>query len=175
MENTSKMNDRSFGKATIFSLLLILAFSPNIFAQINKCKINGKIVYTDKDCPDDTAETLDLSKSRLPANKAAISALKYTSNEMNKDLPRMIDSATELYSTAVINDTLIYFNRVINLRKSELNIPQVKDTLRKQVKNHFCSSPDTKYFRDNDLKMKHTYVDKDDIFITSFITSRSIC
>lgn len=63
MEKTSKLNNGSFGKATIFSLLLILLFSPNIFAQVNKCKINGKIVYTDKDCPDDTAEVLDLSKS----------------------------------------------------------------------------------------------------------------
>ena len=87
----------------------------------------------------------------------------------------MIDSDTELYSTAVNNDTLIYYYRAINLRKSELNIQHLKDTLRKQLKNQFCSSPDTKYFRDNDLKWKHMYVDKDDIFITSFITSRSIC
>ena len=169
------MNNGSFGKAAIFSFLLILAFSPNIFAQVNKCNINGKIVYTDKDCPDDTAESLDLSKSSFSVNKAAISVLRNASNDINKDLPRMIDSGTELYSTAVNNDTLIYYNRAINVRKSELNIQHLKDTLRKQLKNHFCSSPDTKYFRDNDLKWKHMYVDKDDIFITSLITSRSIC
>ena len=38
-------------------------FSHSSAAQLNKCIINGQTVYTDKACPDNTAETLDLSKS----------------------------------------------------------------------------------------------------------------
>ena len=63
METSSKLRASYFDKTSIIILLLLLATSPSGFTQVNKCKINGKVVYTDKACPDDTAETLDLSKS----------------------------------------------------------------------------------------------------------------
>ncbi len=47
----------------ILSLLIVLFFPHASMAQVNKCEINGKIVYTDKACPDNTAEKLDLSKT----------------------------------------------------------------------------------------------------------------
>lgn len=63
MDMPSILNDENTNRAVTIGLLLIILFSQTSLAQVNKCKINGKIVYTDKACPDDTAETLDLSKS----------------------------------------------------------------------------------------------------------------
>lgn len=91
MDNSSKLDNGSFGKATIYSLLLILAFSSNIFAQVNKCKINGKIVYTDKACPDDTAEALDLSKSSFStvSSLAPSGTRKFTAKGSNSSSSRI--------------------------------------------------------------------------------------
>ncbi len=47
----------------IILCLLTLVFSSGSFAQVNKCKIKGKTIYTDKICPDSTAESLDLGKA----------------------------------------------------------------------------------------------------------------
>ena len=41
-------------------LSLMLLATTNSFAQIYKCNINGKTVYTDKACPDDSASQLNL-------------------------------------------------------------------------------------------------------------------
>ena len=77
MDMASKLNDGSIGKASIICLFIVLLFSQSSIAQLNKCKINGNIVYTDKDCPDNTAETLDLSKSSFSTTSSqAPSAVK---------------------------------------------------------------------------------------------------
>ncbi|MCP3689066.1 MAG: thioredoxin family protein [Gammaproteobacteria bacterium] len=59
----TKKNYKYSYRALTFCLLFFIFFSQSGFAQVNKCKINGKTVYTDKACPDDTADTLDLSNS----------------------------------------------------------------------------------------------------------------
>lgn len=109
------------------------------------------------------------------ASQSAISALKYASAEINKQIPKLIDSETELFSTFAHGDTLTYFNRLINVKKSELDISHFRKTMIKQLSNNFCTNPDGKYFRDNDLKWKHIYNDKNDISITNITTSVSSC
>lgn len=110
-----------------------------------------------------------------PASDSAISALQYASAEMNKNLPRMVDSETELFSTSAYQDTVTYYNRVINFKKSELNLGHFRKTLIEQLTNIFCSYPDAEYYRDNDLKWKHVYSDKNDVYITTITTSVSRC
>ena len=80
MDMASKLNDGSIGKASIICLFIILLFSQSSIAQLNKCKINGEVVYTDKNCPDNTAETLDLSKSNFSttSSQAPSAAKQFT-------------------------------------------------------------------------------------------------
>ncbi len=51
-------------------LFLLLPMATNSLAQINKCKINGKTVYTDKACPEKSARQLQLE----PLNTTSIRA-----------------------------------------------------------------------------------------------------
>lgn len=74
MDASLKQNNENLVKAIIISLLF-LVFSTGSFAQVNKCKIKGKTVYTDKTCPNSTAESLDLSKTNFSTTPSlAISA-----------------------------------------------------------------------------------------------------
>lgn len=54
-------------------LLLMLLVTTNSLAQINKCNINGKTVYTDKACPDDSASQLHLKPLNTTSTKAPVS------------------------------------------------------------------------------------------------------
>lgn len=119
--------------------------------------------------------TLFVPLSAYSASQSAISALQYASTEMNKQVPKMIDRDTELTSTYAYGDTLTYFNRLINVKKSELDISHFRETMIKQLSNNFCTNAGGKYFRDNDLKWKHNYNDKNDISITNITTSVSSC
>ena len=101
--------------------------------------------------------------------------LQLTSEMLNKQLPKMIDKITQLYSTTALGDTLTYYNRIISHEKSDLNVDDFKKIMKEQISNSFCTNPATKYFRDNDLKWKHVYSDKNDVFIMSITTSISGC
>lgn len=55
------------GALGLFSLLLV---STSALGQINKCEINGQIVYTDQPCPKDTARELKLHQlTTVPATE----------------------------------------------------------------------------------------------------------
>ena len=54
-------------------LLLLLPLTTSSLAQINKCNINGKTVYTDKACPDDSASLLHLKPLNTTSIKAPVS------------------------------------------------------------------------------------------------------
>lgn len=80
MDMSSRLNNKNIGKVSIICLFIILLFSRSSIAQLNKCKINGEVVYTDKACPDNTAETLDLSKSSFSttSSQAPSAAKQFT-------------------------------------------------------------------------------------------------
>lgn len=65
---------------------VLLVFPGFANAQINKCNINGRVVYTDKACPGDTQEALDLPQlitvpaAQIPEN-AADTAAVYSSSQ----------------------------------------------------------------------------------------------
>jgi hypothetical protein len=104
-------------------------------------------------------------------NKTILEASK----NINKGLPSMVDSETELWSTAAIKNTLLYNSRLINFNKSEIDIDHFSKTMKKQLRNIFCTSPQTKYWRDNNLKWHHNYYDKNDIFVYEVSTSNVEC
>jgi thiol-disulfide isomerase/thioredoxin len=64
MDTSLKQDNKHLLPVIVFGLLF-LCFSTTNFAQVNKCKIKGKTVYTDKTCPDSTAESLDLSETNF--------------------------------------------------------------------------------------------------------------
>ena len=68
-------------------LLLALFVSTNGHAQVNKCNINGKIVYTDIECPEDTAGQLILQ----PLNTTSI---KPSAGKSRKDGKSSYNSST---------------------------------------------------------------------------------
>ena len=90
MDRSKNLNITSTGIANILCLMIALWFLQASATQLNKCKINGKIVYTDKACPDNTAESLDLSKSSFSTTPALApsTARKFTTTSANSSSSR---------------------------------------------------------------------------------------
>jgi len=81
----------------ITSALLLSALTPAIAGEINKCEINGKIVYTDQACPDGSGRNLELKtinalpaaqpRSSSPSNDAKRPKAAYQSHRWYVDHP----------------------------------------------------------------------------------------
>ena len=79
----------------IISVLLLHTSSPTHASEINKCEINGKIVYTDQACPDGAGRELELKainampaaqpRSSSPSNDAKRPKDAYQSNRWYVD------------------------------------------------------------------------------------------
>ena len=91
MNMSIKLDNTNTSITTILCLLIALWFSHGSAAQLNKCKINGKTEYTDKACPDNTAEKLDLSKSSFSTTPALApsAARAFTSTSRNSSSSRI--------------------------------------------------------------------------------------
>ncbi len=64
-------------------LILILLLPISSYAQINKCVVNGKIIFTDKECPANTAQKFEL---KSPNN----TPLKSTTSDLNAASPQSL-------------------------------------------------------------------------------------
>ena len=101
MDIPSTKSVGSYRKLTFIVLLLLVTFSSNVFAQVYKCKINGKIVYTNKVCPDNTALNLDLSKSSFSTTSSPSPGVSRKSTATSsKDISSRVNSPGWLHDKA---------------------------------------------------------------------------
>jgi len=92
-------------------------------------------------------------------------------DEINLELPQMIDTETRLDYLSVIGlkTGIDYHYTLVNLSKSDLEIGDINDMLGENVKSFVCESPDMSYFIDNELIIKYSYYDKNNTFIESIV------
>ena len=72
LSSTPRIHSRGFAIAAV--LILLLLSPTGAIAQVNKCDINGRIVYTDQSCPRDSAKKLNLQPLNATSSPPAGSA-----------------------------------------------------------------------------------------------------
>ena len=136
-------------------LLLLLIPSTNGYAQLNKCSINGKIVYTDQICPGNSAKKLNLNKLNISAAKANSkgSKTKYKSSEWFRDYrgyAQALKISTEQNVPIFIYAYTDWCNYCKKLHKDIFDDSQVKNAMSEFVKvklNPEHSALDQKLFK----------------------------
>lgn len=83
MDKELKHGVRYFTQVILFGCLVLLAMEG--FAEVNKCNINGKTVYTDKACPKNTAESIDLSKASFSTTPSLAGSAPQNANSTNNN------------------------------------------------------------------------------------------
>ena len=101
--------------------------------------------------------------------------LVIASNEINKNLPKIIDKDTQLDSTGFFGNTFISTYTLINLKSHQVT-EDMKKFLYNQVVNGYCSGiGDMKLFKDNNIVLNVNYRGIDGKFATAISVNASKC
>lgn len=104
-----------------------------------------------------------------------VETLPSIANEMNKNLPMMIDKETRLDSVGAYDATLIFVYTLINKRAEEVT-QDLKNFLYTQAINGYCTTMgEAKIYRDNNISLKIHYRDINGKFITDVTINASNC
>lgn len=85
--------------------------------------------------------------------------LMNAANELNKNLPMMVDSETQLVSTIGYGDSFKYLYKLSNSDVSEINIVEFKKHMEPNLHNSVCSSDAMSEFRKMRIKVTYSYMD----------------
>ena len=95
--------------------------------------------------------------------------LMETANQLNKNLPIMLDSETRLDSTMALPDKKFsYYFTVVNYSVDELDIENFENIMEPKILNNIKTNSDLKQFRDNKVTMIYFYKDKNGNEIIKF-------
>jgi hypothetical protein len=87
--------------------------------------------------------------------------LMETANQINKNLPLMLDSDTRLDSTmALPGKKFTYFYTLVNYSVDEIDIENFENGMKSNLLNNIKTNSDLKEFRDNKVTMVYFYKDK---------------
>jgi hypothetical protein len=81
------------------------------------------------------------------------------------ELPYKIDSGTECYKVDLEYKHMIYFYRLFNTLKRDIDVDWARDKMQNQIIDYYCQSPLLIFFRNEDIKMTYHYVDKNYKFL----------
>lgn len=106
---------------------------------------NFSAICSEQGCNFDSSNLSSGSSEVTEANTHTIEeTLIEVSNETNKELPVMVDEATQLYTTKAEQRDFIYMYRLIGSEYEAVTQQDINDTLRKDIVNETCTTQETK-------------------------------
>jgi hypothetical protein len=100
-------------------------------------------------------------------------SLIQAANQINQNLPMMLDSDTRLDSTMAFPGKIFsYYNTIINYTVDQIDIEAFENLVRPKLINNVKTNSDMDDLRKNEVTLNYVYRDKDGIEITQIkITS----
>jgi hypothetical protein len=117
----------------------------------------------------------DLASNFFEKTTITSELIQQTVNEINMNLPFMIDSETELFTTVGIGDKIQYHYRLINMTEDQINTEELKTYLVENIKNSSCTIEETRKLLDQNIKLEYIYHDKNNIYLMRYILDKKIC
>jgi len=105
------------------------------------------------------------------------SALRETSNSINKTCPLTVDQWTTLSNTMTLGKSITYNYLVDSSVFQEFQITQDEWSKQQEIItiNLYCTNPDMVFFRDNNIDVSWSYIDFDGNMIDKFTADPSKC
>lgn len=139
----------------VIGLLLVVAFAGGI----------GKLVGKS------TGERFFEGKKESELNSVLIQA----ANQINQNLPMMVDSETRLDSTVGINNQFRYNYTMINYPAEELDSKAFKEAMQPQLINSVCTTKEMEVFMKNGVPVTYAYHGKNGKQVTTITIHPSQC
>lgn len=96
-------------------------------------------------------------------------------NNINKQLPLMIDASTRLDSASFDKNELIYSYTFLNADVTEIELDKFASELVTRLKINVCKNEDTKDILNSGKTMRYTYKDKNSTDIVSVALTKADC
>jgi len=103
------------------------------------------------------------------------STLMAAANELNINLPMMVDGETRLDSSIGINRTFRYNYTLINYAAEDVDADQFKVNMESTLINSFCTTKEMEVFTKNDVPVTYAYHGKNGKQITTITVNSSQC
>lgn len=102
--------------------------------------------------------------------------LSYIANDINKDLPMMIDRETMLVTVTPLDDALVYNGVLVNISSQRIDSRQFLLSMKRILTNSVCSEPNMRAFVLNDgVSLHYSYSGNDHIHIGQVAVSPADC
>ncbi len=98
-----------------------------------------------------------------------------TSNELNKELPKMVDEYTRLDNIVTENDIFQYNYTLINANFKDVSKQELRNSLNEKLTNFVCQDQAMKVFVKNYITVNYAYFDKTGKEITVISIPPSNC
>lgn len=109
------------------------------------------------------------------ANAVSLAALSKVANDINKTLPRMLNSETQCDSVAALENTLIYKYTLVNYRSSQITAKYIQKSLASETRDGVCTNPSTRKLLKSGVTMVYSYHSSDGFYITEIPVHGSDC
>ena len=114
-------------------------------------------------------------RSMLAPNMRSERVLSKVAAEMNRDLPMMVDSETQLVACSASEALFTYSYRVVHHGASEVDPSVFVDAVRPQITTGACTTKETRKILDAGVTLRYSYADKSDNAIADIDVSAASC
>ncbi|UNP89072.1 DUF2569 domain-containing protein [Aeromonas encheleia] len=111
----------------------------------------------------------------IPETLSIEEKLVRLANEMNKNLPKMLNSETTLDTVYTYSGNLQYRYSLVNYSASDIDINVLHKNMRPSLVEAACSNSTTASFMQEGIDVSYTYFDKSGEYITSIKVKHSDC
>lgn len=111
----------------------------------------------------------------VPETLSIEEKLVQLANEMNKNLPKMLDSETTLDTVYTYSGNLQYRYSLVNYSASDIDDNVLHKNMRPSLVEAACSNSTTASFMKEGVSVSYTYFDKSGEYITSINVKHSDC
>ena len=105
------------------------------------------------------------------SRKQVLAALKSESEQINKTTPIAVDKSTQLDTTYIEGDSLVYSFSTPQTSSKDINIAKFTSAMRQSLINGYKTNPDLQSERDCNISLVYKYRDKDGIYFSTISIS----
>jgi len=93
---------------------------------------------------------------------------------LNEKTPYKIDKETMVLAAYVEENTITWVYKIINFEKKDI-LDSAFDEMAIKIGTSYCIGTELKFYRDNDINVAYTYIDKNNKFIETIFMSTKRC
>jgi len=119
--------------------------------------------------------TLSVSSCESRPDSDLTNVLDSAAEQINAQLPSMLDEVSRLESASVDGTALVYLIEIIDLASSEIDADELRETLRPGILQHSCGPPNPQPIIQQGGTFTYQYEGNDQVTIAKISVSLDDC